>query len=716
MLKSALSLFALVIVLSSLAQNETGMANDLKNSIKNEDIYKSSVDLTKIQSELIQKRLNLTLKYNQIREDYLSSIAYGLKVVKSLEKTKRRALDSLSILKSPFELEYEKSKQLYLNYDTLSRAVEKFNTFLEENKVLNDLIGFKNFCSTQYYTDLVDCYLSQGGAIAYFVTEPGQIKKLSKILEENSQNERLIFLYEDTKSKKNSFYVINVDTLNLTNFKITSFYYTKDGKELTNFKSYEQKEDLYRFIKNYDDVNQVVYKSHGVPHLKSLDKKNVLKITAKNEVITCKSLLDSYVAEEKRISEYFDEQIQNKRNNLMLFDLENLKKRRISDSLEIAEEITYYEKEFPEFLKCFEALKTLSNIDSSDVQEAFLRGIYEDLDSDFLNLSKDNRLALEKEFDKTVVFECLLSRLNEISSSPFYKKPIPGYGKLITDGFTVWLKGFDIVNKTLKSRGADEVDFPNGSLDLEVWIDAKGTIKYFRNKNFDIRFDQFPDEEGEFLGYITSEKIKVYHKLSYGYLKIGEFIISEGNNNTKDVIVESFNIAKSSFEQGDYYTVREVACECGLGICEDRGAKIDARFGSIYKFYWYNYPIEIVDEFDVIYHRAGYLSKNGFSSSKTKKSFCFVNYNGDKYEIKLLGEQEGKVVYNLYKRDVLTKTVTGKWEERYISNGGATKLVIEMDGANSGLNMEFFVRKYSNGAWQDLQEMGAQDRIWDICL
>jgi len=129
-----------------------------------------------------------------------------------------------------------------------------------------------------------------------------------------------------------------------------------------------------------------------------------------------------------------------------------------------------------------------------------------------------------------------------------------------------------------------------------------------------------------------------------------------------------------------------------------------------------NYLEEAIKEkFDEEFKKASQAESEEDENSKTT-NFCFEDeYTGNRYELKLHNKEngEGKVVYNLYKRGVLTKTVTGNWEEKYISLGDATKIVFSMDG---GLNMEFYLRKYMNGAWQDLQEMEGSKRIWSYCL
>jgi len=115
------------------------------------------------------------------------------------------------------------------------------------------------------------------------------------------------------------------------------------------------------------------------------------------------------------------------------------------------------------------------------------------------------------------------------------------------------------------------------------------------------------------------------------------------------------------------------------------------------------------------------LPRNEFESGKQEKStnFCYEeDYTGNKYELKLYNKEkgEGKVIYNLYKNGNLVKTITGQWKEEYVSFGDATNVVIDWDGANSGLGQtKYLIRKYSNGAWQDLQEFDGEQRIWTYC-
>ncbi len=116
-------------------------------------------------------------------------------------------------------------------------------------------------------------------------------------------------------------------------------------------------------------------------------------------------------------------------------------------------------------------------------------------------------------------------------------------------------------------------------------------------------------------------------------------------------------------------------------------------------------------------NRKNKLARGGesISNQEITTNFCYeVDYTGNKYELKLYDKEsgEGKVVFNLYKGDVLTKTVAGIWEEKYISLGDATKIVCSMD---DGRNMEFYLRKYMNGAWQDIQEFDGEQRIWTYC-
>lgn len=132
--------------------------------------------------------------------------------------------------------------------------------------------------------------------------------------------------------------------------------------------------------------------------------------------------------------------------------------------------------------------------------------------------------------------------------------------------------------------------------------------------------------------------------------------------------------------------------------------------------------IEMIKEYtewsEELWNRRGLPWNEDEVQAKEEKTtnFCFEEeYTENRYELKLHNKEngEGKVVYNLYKRGALIKTVTGNWEEKYISLGDATKIVFSMDG---GLNMEFYLRKYMTGAWQDLQEMDGMQRTWSSCL
>lgn len=688
------------------------------------DEYKlvNSHDLAGIKSELIQARTKHTRKYNQLKEDYTSEISIGLKKIESLEKTKKKKLDSLSVLKAPIEKEFERYSQLYSNYEILSNAVENFNTFLSENKVLNDLTSFLGYChQSPYYSNLVSCYLSQGGALAFLVSEPKQIKKLSKILGGNVTNELIIFVYEDVKNKKNAFYLINVDTMDVSKFKITSFYEWKDGREIQKFNSNEQKEDLYRFIKNYNDENQVIYKSHGIPHLKALDDDNLIKITANKEIIDLKRQFEYYTLEENKVNKKYSNLIHEIRWGLNDYDLEKLQNRRNLDSLGIADEIIFYEEKYPIYVKCWEIVNHLSSLNDPESQEIYLKKVYDDFGLDLFDFTENMRKSLNENFNKSLIFEKLLLTLNEISASKHTSKPKFWPLRLIPiEGFSVYLRGFDIANRFLESKkinGLDKDEIPKGVYDLEIRVDGSGKIKDIENKSFSIRCDIIFYAPGDFLYFRNSEKMKIFRKSdSDSYEKLGEFNVSLGLNNTRKQILENYDVALSSFEQGNYEGVIELVCRCGI-YCDDfENIKFEAQYGKIYSHFWNEYPQEVVQYFYELYQRSHLLQGDIFSSnsSKTKISFCYVNFNGDKYEIKLLGEDGGKVVYNLYKQGALVKTVTGRWDEKFVGLGDATKIVISLDGVNQG--MEFLLRKYSNGAWQDLQEIGGQDRIWDICL
>jgi hypothetical protein len=688
------------------------------------DEYKlvNNRDLAGIRSELIQARTKNTQKYNQLREDYTSEISIGLEKIELLEKTKRKKLDSLSVLKTPIEMEFEKYKNLYSNYEILRSTVENFNAFLSENKVLNDLTSFLGLCNqSPYYSNLVSCYLGQGGAIAFLVSEPKQIKKLSKILEENITNQLIVFAYEDVKSKKNAFYLVNVDTMDVSKFKITSFYEWKDGREIQKFKSNEQKEDLYRFIKNYNDENQMVYKSHGIPHLKALDDDNLIKITANNKIIDLNRQLEYYTLELNKVNKKYSNLIHEIRWGLNDYDLEKLKNRRNSDSLGIAHEIIFYEEEYPIYEKCWEIVNHLSSLNESESQELYLKNVYDDFSTVLFDFDAEMRKSLNENFNKSIIFENLLLKLHEVSSSPYTTKAKFQHVRLIPiDGFSVYLKGFDIANRFLESKkidGLDKNEIPNGVYDLDILVDGSGKIKNIENKSFSIRCDWVFQATGDFLYFRNAEKMKIFRKLDSDlYKKLGEFNVALGLNNTRKQILENYDIALSYFEQADYEGVIELACRCGIYCNDFENIKFEAKYGKIYSHFWNEYPQEVVQYFYELYQRSHLLQGDVFSSnsSKSKKSFCYVDFNGDKYEIKLLGDDGGKVVYNLYKQGALIKTVTGSWDEKFVGFGDATKIVISLDGINQ--RMEFLLRKYSNGAWQDLQEMEGMQRTWSICL
>lgn len=248
---------------------------------------------------------------------------------------------------------------------------------------------------------------------------------------------------------------------------------------------------------------------------------------------------------------------------------------------------------------------------------------------------------------------------------------------------------------------------------LHVFLEEKMNEE---DESKNIRFAEYYCPE-----YGSGGSIKKRIKLNYSYGKVMQTLIS-WNYNAERAIIDAREAKYLKVLSESRNTLYSIILDLNSLKLVDAPTYIEDidYYSDFYKL------IEKCEKWKIEVDERYFLESNsglpwdenensGQGKSEKTTNFCFQDeYNGYRYEIKLYNKEngEGKVVYNLYKRDVLTKTVTGKWEEKYISLGDATKIVCSMDG---GLNMEFYLRKYMNGAWQDLQEMEGAQRTWSYC-
>ncbi|MFA9220116.1 MAG: hypothetical protein ACEQSL_02905 [Sediminibacterium sp.] len=203
--------------------------------------------------------------------------------------------------------------------------------------------SFKSYCKEGFSGSLIDCYTSNKGVVALFITEEKYLKKLDNILGDIATT-RILFWFE----KQN--YIFTLDNLSFSNFKRSrNFYFNKSEEEI------EKSNEIEKFIEKYNVENQNEYTVNGgVPRLSALDKNKLIDLTNSKQAIEAKSNLDRVKKETGETSNKFDREIMNIQSDFAVFDLKKLMQHRISDSTELVKLHNYYFKQYPEALLDYE--------------------------------------------------------------------------------------------------------------------------------------------------------------------------------------------------------------------------------------------------------------------------------------------------------------------------------------------------------------------------
>ena len=347
--------------------------------------------LEEIQKQVRDLQSQFTTHYNSVFVDYKTKISQGQDQIQRLQVRKQDELDSLELLKSKFQSDFDRDKVFYQNHEMLSELTNLANSAIDKGLLLNDMESFKSYCKEGFSGSLIDCYTSNKGVVALFITEEKYLKKLDNILGDIATT-RILFWFE----KQN--YIFTLDNLSFSNFKRSrNFYFNKSEEEI------EKSNEIEKFIEKYNVENQNEYTVNGgVPRLSALDKNKLIDLTNSKQAIEAKSNFDRIVKEISSITINYDNQIANVRRGISPFDLSSLNKRRIGDSLELVRVNNYYFVEYPKALDNFnmelKKCQENDNIAKTKYQEELK--IYENRMSEIeKNISKLEKLEIKASFE-----------------------------------------------------------------------------------------------------------------------------------------------------------------------------------------------------------------------------------------------------------------------------------------------------------------------------
>ena len=352
--------------------------------------------LEEIQKQVRDLQTQFTSHYNSVFVDYKTKISQGQDRIQKLQERKKAELDSLEILKSKFQSDFDRDKVFYQNHEMLSELTNSANSAIDKGLSLNDMETYKSYCKEGFSGSLIDCYTSNKGVVALFITEAKYLKKLDNILGDTATT-RILFWFE----KQN--YIFTLDNLNFSNFKRSrNFYFNKSEEEI------EKSNEIEKFIEKYNVENQIEYKVNGgVPRLSALDKNKLIDLTNSKQAIEAKSNFDRIVKEISSTTINYDNQIANVQRGISPFDLASLNKRRIADSLELVRANNYYFVEYPKTLDNFnmelKKCQENDNIAKTKYQEELK--IYENRMSEIeKNISKLEKLEIKASFELVKAF------------------------------------------------------------------------------------------------------------------------------------------------------------------------------------------------------------------------------------------------------------------------------------------------------------------------
>jgi hypothetical protein len=352
--------------------------------------------LEEIQKQVRDLQSQFTTHYNSVFVDYKTKISQGQDQIQRLQVRKQAELDSLELLKLKFQSDFDRDKVFYQNHEMLSELTNLANSAIDKGLLLNDMESFKSYCKEGFSGSLIDCYTSNKGVVALFITEEKYLKKLDNILGDIATI-RILFWFE----KQN--YIFTLDNLSFSNFKKSrNFYFNKSEEEI------EKSNEIEKFIEKYNVENQNEYTVNGgVPRLSALDKNKLIDLTNSKQAIEAKSNFDRIVKEISSTTINYDNQIANVQRGISPFDLASLNKRRIADSLELVRVKNYYFVEYPKALDNFnmelKKCQENDNIAKTKYQEELK--IYETRMSEIeKNISKLEKLEIKASFELVKAF------------------------------------------------------------------------------------------------------------------------------------------------------------------------------------------------------------------------------------------------------------------------------------------------------------------------
>jgi hypothetical protein len=195
--------------------------------------------LEEIQKQVRDLQSQFTTHYNSVFVDYKTKISQGQDQIQRLQVRKQAELDSLELLKSKFQSDFDRDKVFYQNHEMISELTNLANSAIDKGLLLNDMESFKSYCKEGFSGSLIDCYTSNKGVVALFITEEKYLKKLDNILGDIATI-RILFWFE----KQN--YIFTLDNLSFSNFKKSrNFYFNKSEEEI------EKSNEIEKFIEKY---------------------------------------------------------------------------------------------------------------------------------------------------------------------------------------------------------------------------------------------------------------------------------------------------------------------------------------------------------------------------------------------------------------------------------------------------------------------------------
>jgi hypothetical protein len=317
--------------------------------------------LNQIQNEIIVLNADFSNHYNKVRDSYKAINEKENEELKKIKSLKGQKLDSLKVVKSKLTDKFENGKVQYSNYLLLNKIVEDLNKRVRGGYKfpLNNPNDFKEFFKKyqekygKYNGKLQDYFLDEaGGCYALLVEDPKEQNRLDKIFEEHFSLRIIVCSFSMFDLKERGLFVINIDTLNVANFKICGTITFESefplcNTSLINEKQFKEVSDL---LMRADFENQILEYSHNLPHLKSLETERLMYYTSSTAFVEAKKSIDRVDNEINQFTVSVSNQINEIETKLRKYNLFDFAKKRTSDSLELKRLNQYYFVEYPSAL------------------------------------------------------------------------------------------------------------------------------------------------------------------------------------------------------------------------------------------------------------------------------------------------------------------------------------------------------------------------------